>query len=149
MLVNKKKYGNLEKVHQTLDTKMFNKNNSLSLVVPSKIAKDIKHTIGGKKSPGYGKRNLSMSNNRTYDERNNKFDTIDPLDFNARMNLLGNSNMAKYEGLRNHRYKLNALMDQKRKSGSSRKKSSNSKKRAQKKIASHYRNKFHITPKVF
>lgn len=116
---------NLDKINQTLDVKKLDKNNSLSLVVPSRITKE---NLYDNKSPAYGKRNMSMGTNKTYDERKSgEFHTINPLDFDARMNLLNQSTIAKYEGLRNHRYKLYALMQQKRRSGSYRKKSSNSK----------------------
>ena len=107
---------------------MFDKNNSLSLVVPSKIAKETHNKFGTKKSPAYGKRNLSISNNRTFDERaTDNFDTIEPLDFNTRMNMINQKHAAKLQGIKNHRYKLKSLMDQKCRSGSNRKKSSNSK----------------------
>lgn len=139
----KNKMSSFDKVNQTLDVKMYEKNNSFSLVPASKFTKDLNDT-SGKKSPYYSKRNMSFTNNKTIDDRaSGEFSTINPLDFDARMSLLKQSNMAKYEGLRNHRNKLHALIQQKRRSGS-RKKSSNSKKRAQKKITNHYKNRFNI-----
>ena len=144
----KKKAFNLEKVNQTLDVKMYEKNNSFSLVGPNRLSKEY-YTNSNKKSPTYGKRNLSMGSNKTYDERNksSEFLTINPLDFEARMSLIKQSNLGKINGLRNNRYKLHSLM-QKKRSGS-RRKSSNSKKRGQsKKITSHYKNKFNIDTRV-
>lgn len=118
----KKKAFNLEKVNQTLDVKLYDKNNSLTLVGDPKLTKE----YTSKKTPS-GKRNLSMSNQNTYDGRNSReFKTINPLDFDARMNLIKQSNFARYEGIRNHRYKLQSLINQKKRSGS-RRKSSNSK----------------------
>ena len=75
----------------------------------------------GKKSPGYGKRNFSLGNQRTYDDRNShKFNGIGPLDFDTRMNILNSSSLTNHERI-NNRYKLHSLMDQKRKSASGRK----------------------------
>lgn len=134
---------NIEKVNQTLDVQMYEKNNSFSLVGPARIPSDFRDS-SSKKSSAYGKRNSSMTNQKTFDERKSSdFKTMNPLDFDARMNLLKQSDLAKYEGLRKHRYKLQSLIQEKRRSGS-RKKSSNSKKRAQRKISHHYKNQFAI-----
>lgn len=135
-----RKLTNYERVNYTLDAKLMDKNNSLSLVAPFKFGTELKDGTPGKKSPGYGKRNASMGNHRTYDDRKSRLSSINPLDLDARLSLLNNSNMSKYKKLRNHRYKLHTLIEQKRKSASNRKKSSNSK-RVQK-IDAYYKNKF-------
>jgi len=99
----------------------YDKGNSLSLVAPARIAHDLNDYKLGKKSPVYGKRNFSLGNQRTYDERNsNKFNGIGPLDFDTKMNILNNSSMTNHERI-NNRYKLHSLIDQKRKSSSNRK----------------------------
>lgn len=117
----KKKGFNLENVNQTFDVKMYDKNNSLTLIGGNKLGKGQGNF--SKKNSG-GKRNLSMSNQNTYDGRKStEFKTINPLDFNVRMNLVRKSNMAKYEGVRNNRYKLQSLINQKKRSNLRRKRS--------------------------
>ena len=75
----------------------------------------------GKKSPGYGKRNFSLGNQRTYDDRNShKFNGIGPLDFDTRMNILNSSSLTNHERI-NNRYKLHSFNGSKRKSASGRK----------------------------
>jgi len=141
----RRKGHNSHKVNHTLDAKLYDKKNSLSMVVPSNIVNELRNSSGAKKSPGYVQRNMSIGTNKTYDDRKSgEFSIINPLDFDTRMNLINKSNMAQYEGLRNHRYKLNSLINKNRRSGS-RKKNSNSKKRAQRKISHHYRNRFAIS----
>jgi hypothetical protein len=64
-------------------------------------------------------RNMSMGTNNTYDIRNSgEFSIINPLDFDSKMNLVSKTNMTKYEQLKNHRYKLRSLIQQKKRSGS-------------------------------
>ena len=122
----KHKATNSEKVNQTLDVQMYEKNNSFSIVGPSRITSEFRDS-SSKKNSAYGKRNSSMTNQKTFDERKSSdFRTMNPLDFDARMNLLKQSDLARFEGLRKHRYKLQSLIQDKRRSGS-RKKSSNSK----------------------
>ncbi|CAI2365010.1 unnamed protein product [Moneuplotes crassus] len=117
-----------------MDVKMYEKNNSSSLVGPART-KD----YSSKKSPNNAKRNLSMGSNMTYDERKS---------LETKMNLIKQSNASQYTGFRNPRYKLRSLMTKGRRSAS-RRKSSNSKKRAHKqKITSHYKQKFPLDNKM-
>ena len=69
------------------------------------------------KSPGFAQRNIIIGEHRTYDERaQNALDFVNPLDFKTKMDVMNDQNLTKYERLMNHRYKLQALMDHKRKS---------------------------------
>ena len=121
------------------------KGNSLSFVVPERISYDMNSSSITNKSPGYIQRNINITNHRTYDDRApNALDFVNPQDFKTKMDFINNQNLTKYERLMNHRYKLQALMDQKRKSVPGKVKNSNNKNQAQKKIEAYYRNKYVI-----
>jgi hypothetical protein len=114
-----------EKVNQTLDVKMYEKNNSFSNIGHSRGSEFREHS--SKKGSAYGKRNSSMGNHNTFDDsKSSGKNGMGQIDFNDRINLLKQSDLAKLEGLKKHRYKLQSLIQQTRRSGS-RKKSSNSK----------------------
>lgn len=125
----RKRKMNIDRVYNTIDTKSYNKNNSLSLVV-NNGAKNLNDSFTVKKSPTYGKRNMSLNNHRTFDESNaQKHETATLLDLDSKLSLLSKNPNKKLSGIRNYRYKLHALIEQRKKFGSNRKKSSNSKKR--------------------
>jgi hypothetical protein len=114
-----------EKVNQTLDVKMYEKNNSFSNIGHSRVSDFREHS--SKKGSAYGKRNSSMGNHNTFDDsKSSSKNGMSQIDFDARINLLKQSDLARLEGLKKHRYKLQSLIQQTRRSGS-RKKSSNSK----------------------
>lgn len=140
----KKKAFNIEKVNRTMDVKMYEKNNSSSLVGPARN-KD----YSSKKSPNNAKRNLSMGSNMTYDERKSRdLNSSNSLGLETKMNLIKQSNASHYTGFGKHRYRLRSLVPKGRRSAS-RRKSSNSKKRGHKqKITSHYKQKFPFDNKM-
>lgn len=64
----KKKAFNIEKVNQTMDVKMYEKNNSFTFVGVDKKNRE----LTSKKSPTAAKRNLSMGSHMTYDDRKSR-----------------------------------------------------------------------------
>lgn len=144
-IIGNQRNTNFGKVNSTFDMKMKNIGNSYSLAAADRMSYDLNISKTSNKSPDYAQRNISIENHRTYDERNpSNLDFINPLEFKTKIDFSNNSNANKYERLMNHRYKLQALMDQKRKSLPDRKKSSNNKRQSQKKIEAYYRNKYVI-----
>lgn len=88
--------------------------NSYSLAAPERMSYDLNISKISNKSPDYAQRNIKIGNYKTYDERNpSQLDFVNPMEFKTKMDHSNNPNFAKIERLMNHRYKLQALMDQK------------------------------------
>jgi len=124
---NRKRSINFEKVYNTMGTKTYDKTNSSSFLLPSKMPKSLKDTLSNKKNPTYGKRNMSFGNQWTIDECKQKHDTAALLDLETKLNIFNRNKISKLEGIRNNRYKQYPIFDQKSKHASNRKRSSNSK----------------------
>ena len=59
---HRKRKPNYDQVYNTIDIPKYDKNNSLSLVMPHRTNKKLQESFSGKKSPVYEKRNMSFSN---------------------------------------------------------------------------------------
>ena len=120
----RKRKMNFNRVYNTVDVKSYPKTNSLSMVVPSHITRNLKNSLSSKKSPDYGKRNMSLNNNRTFDDRGQVPETMGLLDLDSKLSLLSKNPKTggkKFNNIGNHRYKLRSLIDQKQRNASNRK----------------------------